>query len=105
MKEAKALLQFCSQQSTYTGNIMGAHNDSFRDDDNGHHAKSPWSVTMSFHWAGRPLIFESKSQARLGVSIQMGLATLDHNILQTMPQQRQRSQEQNSQRRRSTSRT
>ena len=101
MKEAKALLQFCCLNSS-----LGHHhpygNHGWGDDQ--HHQESssraPWSVAVSFHWAGKPLVLESKSQ---GVSIQLVLATLSHSILKDLPmmQQRERSQQQQNGRRES----
>jgi len=97
MKEAKALLQFCSSNSAYQqyGNQGW---DNLHDEQGGethhHRRRHPWSVVMSFHWAGRPLVLESNSQN--GVSIQLVLATLSHEILKGLPmmQERERSQQQ-----------
>lgn len=85
MKEAKALLQFCSQNASLVTNL--GFDDLHEDDRNGR----PWSVSLSFHWAGRPMIWESKAK---GVSVQLVLATLSHSILKDLPvmQQEERPQ-------------
>jgi hypothetical protein len=84
IKEAKAMLQFCSQaasmSSSSTGIHWGDHHGGGLDETRDQH--HPWSVALSFHWAGKPLIWESKGNS---VSIQLVLATLDHQILKDMP--------------------
>jgi Rad9 len=56
VKEAKAMLQFCSQ---------GMLNQELR-------------VTMTFHWGGRPILMETKGPS---FSAQLIMATLDHKLL------------------------
>ena len=105
MKEAKALLQFCCLNSSLgVGQMYG--NQGWGDDHHRQDASSspraPWSVAVNFHWAGKPLVLESKAQ---GVSIQLVLATLSHSILKDLPmmQQRERSQQQQQHGRRESS--
>jgi hypothetical protein len=56
IKEAKALLQFCSQS----------------------HLDQELRVSLSFHWGGRPLMLESKTES---FSAELVLATVDHKSL------------------------
>ena len=95
MKEAKAMLQFCSQNASLVTNL--AFDNLYEEERDG---RLPWSVSLSFHWAGRPMIWESKTK---GVSVQLVLATLSHSILKDLPmmQQRERSQQQQQERRQS----
>jgi hypothetical protein len=94
IKEAKAFLHYCNQQAT--NNSRGWNDDSIMTD-NIHNGRAPWSVSLSFHWAGRPLIWEAKSGS---VSVQLVLATLSHSILKDMPIMKQRAQSQQMQQRR-----
>ena len=57
IKEAKAMLQFCSQVSP-DGDEM--------------------TVTLSFHWGGRPVAIEAETDS---ISAMLILATLDHKLL------------------------
>ena len=83
IKEAKAMLQFCSQAASMSSSSsihwVDHHGGGLDESRDQHH---PWSVALSFHWAGKPLIWESKGNS---VSIQLVLATLDHQILKDMP--------------------
>jgi hypothetical protein len=56
IKEAKAMLQFCSQS----------------------HMEQELRVSLNFHWGGRPILFESKTEA---FSVELVLATVDHKLL------------------------
>ena len=101
VKGAQALFQFCCQNASSGGGYHHHHHPNDQNhhgwEDNQHESsRAPWSVAVSFHWAGRPLVLESKSQ---GVSIQLVLATLSHSILKDLPmmQQRERSQQQQQQ--------
>lgn len=61
-KEAKALLQFCTQQAV-AGNI----------DDLGE-----LTVVVNFHWGGKPVVFETEGEAFKGTVI---LSTVSHKLL------------------------
>jgi Rad9 len=98
IKEAKAFLHYCTQQASNSSrnNNAGYWNDDSMHD--GRHNRAPWSVSLSFHWAGRPLIWEAKSGGSL--SMQLVLATLGHSILKDMPIMKQRAQSQQMQQQR-----
>ena len=71
--------------STFHYVFVSFHDDSMMMDGD---ANSPWSVALSFHWAGRPLIWESKAGS---VSVQLVLATLAHSVLKEMPMMKKRA--------------
>jgi len=58
IKEAKAMLQFCSQQSQYE-----------------------LRVSLSFHWGSKPLVLEASTDS---FSAELVLATLDHKLLDSL---------------------
>jgi Rad9 len=87
LKEAKAMLQFCSSvQSISTSNTYGGFLD-----------QPEQAVSISFHWGGKPLIIETTTlpsnstigdTSALPYSAMLVLATLDHALFsseRTMP--------------------
>lgn len=64
VKEAKAVLQFCSQS----------------------HLDQELRVSLSFHWGGRPIIIESPADS---FSVQLVLATVDHKLLKPRGEDRE----------------
>mmetsp|Transcript_37526 Transcript_37526/g.54945 ORF Transcript_37526/g.54945 Transcript_37526/m.54945 type:complete len:458 (+) Transcript_37526:195-1568(+) len=66
IKEAKAMIQFCSQAN---------YDEELR-------------VILSFHWGGRPVIFETEGES---FSAELIMATLDHKLLAGMSAMRERA--------------
>mmetsp|Transcript_7621 Transcript_7621/g.10910 ORF Transcript_7621/g.10910 Transcript_7621/m.10910 type:complete len:379 (+) Transcript_7621:276-1412(+) len=69
IREAKAILQFCSQSSL----------------------EEEINVTLFFHWGGRPIIFDTEGTS---FSAELVLATLDHSYLKDLSKARSPQQEQ-----------
>lgn len=64
IKEAKAVLQFCSQS----------------------HLDQELRVSLSFHWGGRPIILETRADS---FSVELVLATVDHKLLKPRSDERE----------------
>lgn len=95
IKEAKALLQFCSQYppSSCSENDSGWQNDN--DENNNDYNNTSFyrnnnynnnKVALSYHWGGKPLIWESKFSNDQYFKVQLILATLDYHLLQQQGQ-------------------